>query len=143
MIVTSSNLWICTSYTNSRNASSGKCIRSGAKVRKITKGVNPLVGKKLGVLGDSIAYGYGYGGGFGGIIADKNNMTIQNVAVSGATVSKGVLRADGTVIPSIYDQVALLDNDCDIVVFDGCFNNFIYNVYKRGRILCIQITSIN
>lgn len=114
--------------------------RGGAKVRKLGKTTNPLVNKKLGILGDSIAYGYGSQGGFGKIIADNNNMTMQNVAVSGACISVGMKKSDQTSIPCIYDQVALLDSDCDIVVFDGCFND--RGVIEDGRTTLGTITSI-
>ena len=47
-----------------------------------------LNGKSVIWDGDSIAAGAGYAGGYGKIIADRNGMTSNNVAVSGGTIAK-------------------------------------------------------
>lgn len=49
--------------------------------------INPLVGKSISLNGDSICYGVGFLGGFGKIIAEKNNMAYSNIAVGGATIA--------------------------------------------------------
>lgn len=54
---------------------------------------SPLLNKRLSVDGDSICYGNGYLGGFGKIIADKYNMSLQNNAVGGATIAIGTVNA--------------------------------------------------
>ena len=100
-----------------------------------------LNGKKIGIIGDSIAYGYGEAGGYGKMIADRNNMILQNVAVSGATISGGMKTAGGGSIPCILDQVALLDSDCDYIILEGGFND--RGVIKDGRIELGQITAMD
>lgn len=50
--------------------------------------INPLYGKKVGWDGDSISAGAGYSGGYGNIIATRNNMTNQNISVSGGTITQ-------------------------------------------------------
>lgn len=49
--------------------------------------MNPLRGKKLGVVGDSICAGNSYAGGYGKIIADNNGMTLQNLGVGGNSLT--------------------------------------------------------
>lgn len=58
---------------------------------------NPLVGKKIGVDGDSICYGSQYEGGYAKIVAENNNMTYQNIGVGGATLTRGTLESAGTI----------------------------------------------
>lgn len=47
---------------------------------------NPLKGKIISFNGDSICYGAGYAGGYGKIIADRNEMVYENRGVAGGTI---------------------------------------------------------
>lgn len=82
---------------------------------------NPLSGKILAVTGDSICYGTGYTGGYAKIIGDENNMTVQNIAVGGATVA--YIGGDFTICQSISDLRA----DADYVLLEGGGNDAQYN----------------
>ena len=81
---------------------------------------SPLYGKKLGVIGDSNAYGAGYAGGYGGIIGNKYNMTGENRAISGATL----VPTNG--LPQILPQLNNLSDDCDYIILEGGFNDSWY-----------------
>lgn len=88
---------------------------------------NPLVGKKIAVTGDSICFGAGNDGvGYVGIIAERNNMTYQNLAVSGATIT------DTTSIQSsnvcITNTIANLDSNADYIILEGGVNDASYDV---------------
>ena len=93
------------------------------KLEKLTRSasggssLNPLKGKIAAFTGDSICYGYGYAGGYAKIIGEQNNMTIQNIAVSG-----------GTIVPvqdafCISTSIANLRSDADYVIIDGGGND--------------------
>lgn len=59
------------------------------KTKKINDDVltpSILMGKSISFNGDSIMYGYGSSGGFGKIIADRNEMTYENISVTGSTI---------------------------------------------------------
>jgi len=77
---------------------------------------NPLSGKKIAFEGDSICYGYGYLGGYGKIIADRNNMSYYNGAVSG---SKLVGDIDG--------RITSMPNDADYYIIEGGVNDYAAN----------------
>ena len=80
---------------------------------------NPLWGKKVIGFGDSIMYGHGYSGGFLKIIADRNNMTLVNKGVSGATVAnhKGIVCIMRTL------ELHQGDLDADYVILEGGTND--------------------
>ena len=83
---------------------------------------NPLYGKKICCNGDSIMYGAGFLGGFVGIIADRNNMSVNNIAVSGATIKSGTL--NGTKERHwISETMGSMDSDGDYYIFDGFVND--------------------
>ena len=88
---------------------------------------NPLYGKKICLDGDSICYGYGYAGGYGGIIAAENNMTIQNLAVSGGTMATGTYEGS-TPRHWICTSVNDLDTNGDYYIIEGGFNDIGNNV---------------
>lgn len=85
--------------------------------------LSPLYGKKLVLTGDSIAYGAGYEGGYGKIIAEKYNMAYQNVARSGATVVTGTTTSTGYPRTWICRTIDQLDVDADYVVLEGGVND--------------------
>lgn len=82
---------------------------------------NPLSGKILAVTGDSLCAGTGYTGGYAKIIGDDNGMTVQNIAVGGATVA--YIGAEFTICQSISDLRA----DADYVLLEGGGNDAQYN----------------
>lgn len=84
---------------------------------------NPLYGKKLCCDGDSIMYGVGFTGGFAKIIGEANNMTVQNIAVSGGTIRSGTTWSDGGNRHWICESIETLDTDGDYYLFDGGVND--------------------
>lgn len=86
--------------------------------------INPLYGKKVGWAGDSICEGAGYAGGYASIIAARNNMTSQNIGVSGGTIAE---TADET-RHCISSTITNLDSDCDYIIMEGGVNDLSLNV---------------
>ncbi|MFR8618097.1 MAG: SGNH/GDSL hydrolase family protein [Anaerostipes hadrus] len=93
---------------------------------------NPLYGKKIVCMGDSIVKGQGYNGDTKGnksyvdMIAEKNNMTCINYAVSGATIMSGT----NETVFHICDNIETMDEDADYIIVGGGYNDHIY----RGTI---------
>lgn len=77
---------------------------------------NPLFGKRLYADGDSVMAGVG-GKTFIQQIAEKNNMKLTNVAVSGTTLTVGTT---GT---SITERVLAMIGEYDFIVLCGGFND--------------------
>lgn len=88
----------------------------GIYVRDEVNG-NPLWGKKAAFTGDSICAGAGDAGGYSKYIANNNNMTIQNIAVSGGTIVSTERHWN------IGDSISLLDSDADYVILEGGVND--------------------
>ena len=84
---------------------------------------NPLYGKIISFNGDSICYGAGYKGGYGKIIADRNNMTCQNIAVGGATIAAETYYADGSPRHWISRTISRMREDADYVILEGGVND--------------------
>ena len=105
-----------------------KLTQINLKTFLINKINNPLYGKKIVCIGDSIVKGQGYNGDTKGnksyvdIIAEKNNMTCINYAVSGATIMSG---SNETVF-HICDNIEKMDADADYIVVGGGYNDHIY-----------------
>ena len=79
---------------------------------------NFLAGKKILIAGDSVAYGYGWTGGFGNLIKENfPGAETMNVAESGATLAN----------LQILEQISVAINDArfmpDIAVIDGGWND--------------------
>ena len=55
------------------------------------KGENPLDGKRIAFIGDSISYGTNWQGGYGKLIGEQYNMNVTNVSKGGATLADNVL----------------------------------------------------
>lgn len=93
---------------------------------------NPLYGKKIVCMGDSIVKGQGYNGDTKGnksyvdMIAEKNNMTCINYAVLGATIMSGT----NETVFHICDNIETMDEDADYIIVGGGYNDHIY----RGTI---------
>lgn len=94
-----------------------------------TNNVDKLYGKKLGAVGDSVVYGHKETG-FAGLIAQDHNMKLQNLAVNGATIARDIPyrgNPDKNRI-CIPDRAQKLDKDCDFIVTDGGYNDFVNGV---------------
>lgn len=104
---------------------------------------NPLRGKKICVNGDSICYGAGYLGGYTKIIADKNEMSYQNIAVSGATIASGTFYSDGVTPRHYISQTMVnLDNDGDYYIIEGGFNDAGNNVNPNANAYSDVISTV-
>lgn len=94
-------------------------LRTGERVTGTGENMsNPLSGKILAVNGDSICAGERYAGGYAGIIGTENNMTVQNIAESGATIATGT-SASHIISTSISD----MRSDADYVILEGGIND--------------------
>ena len=90
---------------------------------------NPLYRKKISLNGDSICYGAGSTGGYGALIAENNNMNLQNIGVSGATITAETYQSDGTVARHwICRTIANMDADADYAIVEGGVNDAGSNV---------------
>jgi len=103
--------------------------------------INPLWGKIIALNGDSICAGTVNGGGYGVIIANKNNMTYQNVAVGGGTIT-----AETYQLPENYPNltkpkarhwisrtISKMRDDADYIILEGGINDF-WNKVPLGEI---------
>lgn len=85
---------------------------------------NPLLGKKLVLNGDSICQGAGWKGGYGAILAERNQMILQNVAIGGATVTAEQYYSEQhTPRHWISRTVDRMDADADYVLVEGGVND--------------------
>ncbi len=84
---------------------------------------NPLYGKKITFNGDSICEGVSCDGGYGKIIAERNNMKYQNVAVGGGTITANTLLADGKARHWISRTVYKMNDDADYAIVEGGVND--------------------
>ena len=78
---------------------------------------NPLSGKILVATGDSICYGASYAGGYAGIIATENNMTVQNLGENGRCI------ADFDNKTGIYASITDMRSDADYILLEGGTND--------------------
>lgn len=90
--------------------------------------LNPLYGKKVSFLGDSICAGAdddtSYLGGYGKIIADRNGMVYENAAHSGATVAAETYsRTTGNAKPWLCRMVDNMSADADYAIIEGGVND--------------------
>lgn len=87
---------------------------------------NPLDGKTVAFVGDSISYGTNYHGGYGKLIGGQNNMPVTNPSKGGATIARNVKwseDADGY-RPCIIDMVDELEGEYDYIIIEGGINDF-------------------
>lgn len=85
--------------------------------------INPLSGKIISFDGDSICYGAGFKGGYGKIIAERNNMLYENQGVSGGTIRTETYYADGKPRHWISTNVLNLRTDADYIIIEGGVND--------------------
>ena len=105
---------------------------------------NPLWGKKISLIGDSICAGAdtpeSYLGGYGRIIAERNNMTYQNLGQGGATVTAETYSiSTGTPKGWLCRKVADMDADADYAIIEGGVNDA-WQWYDHGTITIGAIT---
>lgn len=88
---------------------------------------DPLFGKKIGAVGDSITIGtYSVPGNtYVNQIANAHGMTVNNAAVWGSIFPTGKTENNAP-RGSIFSQIATLDNDCDIIIISGGINDAEY-----------------
>lgn len=84
---------------------------------------NPLYGKIVSFNGDSICYGDGYAGGYGKIIAERNNMIYENVGVNGSSITKGLTDGSGNPRNVLCESVVNMRIDADYVILEGGIND--------------------
>lgn len=99
---------------------------------------NSLCGKKVSFLGDSICAGSNdtYLGGYGKIIADRNNMAYENLAQGGATITAGTISlSTGNNRMWICRKVAEMADDADYAIVEGGINDAWYT--GDGRVMNI------
>lgn len=95
--------------------------------KEIDKKFNVLNGKKLILNGDSICYGAGFKGGYGKIIAERNNMSYVNTAVSGGTITSNTHSISGQARYWICENISNME-DGDYVLLEGGVNDASTNV---------------
>lgn len=113
------------------NALSGDMRTNGSHSFKLEKlvagsGTNPLSGKIAVFTGDSICEGYGYAGGYAGIIGTENNMTIQNLGVGDGCIAPYSDSSGARFV--ISTSVASMRSDADYVILEGGCNDAGYEV---------------
>lgn len=84
---------------------------------------SPLYHKKITLNGDSICAGAGYGGGYGKIIADKFEMTYQNIAQGGATITSNQYTQGGTARHWINATITNMNSTYDYAIIEGGVND--------------------
>lgn len=87
---------------------------------------NPLSGKTVAFIGDSISYGTNYNGGYGKLIGEENNMTVMNPSKGGATLARNIkwsADSDGF-RPCIIDMANGFDAGPDYIIIEGGVNDF-------------------
>ena len=84
--------------------------------------INKLYLKTLGVDGDSICEGAGFSGGYAGIIAQRNKMIVQNIAVGGGTITSETYSGE-TPRHWINETMLGLDQN-DYILLEGGVNDY-------------------
>lgn len=83
-----------------------------------------LFGKTITFNGDSICAGAGYRGGYGKIIAERNGMIYENIAVGGATVAGETYYASsGKPRHWISRTVCNMNPEADYAILEGGVND--------------------
>lgn len=84
---------------------------------------NPLYKKKVTFNGDSICYGAGFLGGYGKIIAERNNMVYTNRGVGGGTITAELYSQSGAARHWISRDIPHIDPTSDYVILEGGVND--------------------
>lgn len=90
------------------------------------KSENPLDGKSIAFIGDSISYGTNWQGGYGKLIGEQYNMAVTNVSKGGATLADNVPWSADTdgYRPYITDMLDTLDGDYEYIIAEGGLNDY-------------------
>lgn len=83
---------------------------------------NPLMGRTISFNGDSICAGDGFEGGYGKIIAERNSMTYENIAVGGGTITAETYSGN-TARHWVCRSIDRMTSDVDFVVLEGGVND--------------------
>ena len=102
--------------------------RQSESAMAIQKTSNPLYGKKIACTGDSITAATDSvpGNGYADLIAKGNGATVSNHAIWGAVLAQGKTNTDGTPKGCIYDTIAQMPADADVVLMSGGINDADY-----------------
>ena len=117
-------------YEEGNNGFWNKLIESKADKKEVeelqklidtqSEAANPLYGKIISFNGDSICEARATnGGGYATIIGKRNNMTVENIGVSGATI----MYAEGTGKHCISRTVVNMREDADYIILEGGVND--------------------
>lgn len=96
------------------------------EIRKLND-VNPLFKKKISADGDSICYGNGYRGGYAKLISENNQMSYENIAVGGGTITAETYSSSGA-RHWICRTMQNLSEDSDYILIEGGVNDASLNV---------------
>lgn len=84
---------------------------------------NPLFLKFITVNGDSICAGAGSTGGYASIIAENNNMVVQNIAVGGGTIVAETYASNGQARHWICRTIENMNAEADFAIVEGGVND--------------------
>lgn len=92
---------------------------------------SPLFGKSISFNGDSVCAGGDGGGGYGKIIANRNSMVYQNIAVGGATIAAETYsNSSGKALHWICRTISEMNENADYAIVEGGVNdpNYVENM---------------
>ena len=92
-------------------------LSSSKMIRDLIRTDDPIFGKRSAWAGDSICRGYGYAGGYAGIIGGTHGMTVQNSGVDGATLAV----VSGSA--AICNMIPAFDLNSDYIIVEGGTND--------------------
>ena len=84
---------------------------------------SPLFKKKISFNGDSISNGAGFAGGYGKIIAERNEMEYENISVGGATIAAETYNPAGVKRHSVSRSIEGMSADSDYAIVEGGVND--------------------
>ena len=110
------------------NDNMDKLDASAAALSEEMEQINPLWGKKVSLIGDSICAGSNestsYPGGYGKIIADRNNMVCENLGRAGSTITAETYSStSGAAKGWICRMVDSMSADADYAIVEGGIND--------------------
>ena len=83
---------------------------------------NPLFGKKVSFNGDSICQGAGMKGGYGLIIATRNQMVYENIGIGGGSVTAELYYQSGKPRHCVCRTIENMSEDADYAILEGGVN---------------------
>lgn len=98
-------------------------------MNNITNPISSLANKIGSFIGDSICQGVANGGGYAKILADTENLIVENKGIGGGTIAKNTYYTNGTT-PRFWicDNVSTMRVDADYAIFEGGRNDYGVNV---------------